>query len=495
MSRLEQPARASWHEMFRRKDTEQQPSMWIATSDLPWTPANAFYQRLDRALARSGFGEAVRALCEPFYETDERVGGRPGIDPEVYLKMQMVGFFEGLASERAIAARCSDSLSIRQFLHYALHEATPDHSSLTVIRQRLAPEVYEQVFGLILLALKKNKLLKGKRLAIDASVLEANAALRSLEHRLTGEAYGDYVKKLAAAAGVDVTNAAAVARFDRKRPGRKTSNDDWQNPHDPDAKIGRTKRGTTRMVYKPEHLVDLDTGAIVDVDVRPGDEHDTAALRERILAAEERMNTAVGDPPTTASIEFVAADKGYYKVDELTALHEEQIKTAISDPIDNRRVDKLDDPQRAAVRAAKRTVRSKTGKALLSRRGELLERSFQHVLDCGAARRTTLRGRGNIRKRYLIQAACANLSLLMRTLTGLGTPKQALAASQILIAELCCTLLRRFHVLNARISVRIDRLERYMFDSWLLESLATEISRHPRPALSHMNGIPTSTVC
>lgn len=420
--------------MFRQKDPERQPSMWIATSDLPTTPANTFYERLDRALNKFGFGKAVRELCEPFYESDTSVGGRPGIDPEVYFKMLMIGFFENLASERAIATRCADSLSVRAFLHYALHEPTPDHSSLTRIRQRLAPAVFQQVFGWILMALKKNKLLKGKRLAIDASVLEANASLRSLEHRLTGEAYSAYVTKLAEAAGVDPTNTAAVRRFDKKRPGRKTSNDEWQNAHDPDAKVGRTKRGNTRMVYKPEHLVDLDTGAIVDVDVRPGDEHDTAELTDRVLAAEERMNTALGEPEDTARIEILVTDKGYYKVTELTALQEQGIKTAICDPIDNRRVDKLTKAERAAVRAAQRTVRSKTGKALLRRRGELAERSFQHVLDCGGARQTTLRGRENIRKRYLIQAMCANLSLLMRSVCGFGTPKQALAAARAIIA-------------------------------------------------------------
>lgn len=154
--------------MFRRKDEEMQPSLWIATSDLPVTRANAFYERLERALVKCGFGPAVRELCEPFYEGDARVGGRPGIDPEVYFKMLMIGFFENLGSERAIAARSSDSLSIREFLHYGLHERTPEHSSLTVIRQRLSAEVFEQVFGLILLALKKNKLLKGKRVALDA---------------------------------------------------------------------------------------------------------------------------------------------------------------------------------------------------------------------------------------------------------------------------------------------------------------------------------------
>jgi transposase len=267
--------------MFRRKDPDQQPSFWIPATELPSNPATAFYRRLDRALADAGFGDAVRELCEPFYETDRSRGGRPGIDPEVYFKMQMIGFFEGLPSERAIAARCADSLAVREFLHYELHEATPDHSSLTVIRKRLSSEVYEQVFGLVLKALRGNGLLKGRRLGIDASVMEANAALRSLEHRLTGDAYGEYVRKLAEAAGVDTSDPAEVRRFDKKRPGRKTSNDEWQNPRDPDAKIGRTKRGATRMIYKPEHVVDLETGAIVDADVRPGDDESVAQDRLR----------------------------------------------------------------------------------------------------------------------------------------------------------------------------------------------------------------------
>lgn len=444
--------------MFRRKAADPQASFWIATSELPATPAHTFYQQLDRALIATGFGDTVRALCAPFYESDASRGGRPGIDPEVYFKMQMIGFFENLASERAIAARCADSFSIRAVLHYALTEPTPDHSSLTVIRQRLSAGVYQEVFALVLRALKRHKLLKGKRLAIDASVLEANASLRSLEHRLTGEAYGEYVKKLAEAAGVNPTDAAAVRRFDRKRPGRKTSNAEWQNPHDPDAKVGRTKRGTTRMVYKPEHVVDLDTGAIIDADVRPGDEHDTKALVERVLEIEERLNTALGDEPQTAHIEVLVADKGYYKVTELVELQAVGIRTAMRDPIETRRVDRLSAAERAAVQAAGRTVRSQTGKALMRRRGELVERSFEHVLDCGGARRTTLRGRENIGKRYQLQAACANLSLLLRKLMGVGTMKQALAASRAVLDAMssalkalgtyCAALRLRRHLLS-----------------------------------------------
>jgi transposase len=357
----------------------------------------------------------VRELCEPFYANDAARGGRPGIDPEVYFKMQIVGFFANLESERAIAARCEDSLSIRAFLHYELHERTPDHSGLTVIRQRLSAEIFENVFGLVLKALEQHGLLKGKRLGIDASVLEANASLRSLEHRLTGDAYAGYVQKLAAASGVDTSDPAAVRRFDRKRPGRKTSNAEWQNPHDPDAKVGRTKRGATRMTYKPEHLVDLETGAIVDVDVRPGDEHDTAELAERLIEAEARVKRALGDPEDTKRVETVIADMGYFKTEEITLLQELGFETAVSDPLRNRRMDKLLESQRRALQAAEHLVSSASGKALLKLRAELVERGLQRVLACRGARRTTLRGRQNIRKRYMIQAACANISLLMRT--------------------------------------------------------------------------------
>ena len=428
--------------MFRRKDAAEQSSMWIATSDLPATPVNTFYQKLDRVLTETGFGNAVRELCQPFYVAEARRGGRPGIDPEVYFKMLMIGFFENLASERGIAARCADSLSIRQFLHYGLDEATPDHSSFTIIRQRLSAEVYDQVFGLILKALKEKKLLKGRRLGIDASVIEANASLASLEHRLTGEAYAEYVRRLAEAAGVDASDRAAVRRFDRKRPGRKTSNDEWQNPHDPDAKIGRTKRGATRMIYKPEHVVDLETGAIVDADVRPGDEHDTEDLTERLLAAEARMNAALGESKDTESMEVFVADKGYFKLDEISILQELGIGTVVSDPQPNRRLDKLSEGDLAALHAAQCAVQSPLGRQLARDRAEKVERSFEHVLDSGGARQTTLRGRENIRKRYLIQAACANLSLLMRHLIGVGTPKQALAVSQALSLALYSALLR-----------------------------------------------------
>ena len=423
--------------MFRKKTPAEAPALWIASSDLPTTAANSFYQKLDGVLAERQFGEHVRRLCALHYEMDARKGGQPGIDPEVYFKMLMVGFFENLTSERAIAARCADSLSIRAFLHYELTETPPHHSSFTVIRQRLPVAVYDKVFGLLVQALHEKKLLRGKQLAIDTSVLEANASLRSLEHRLTGEKYRQYVKRLAKAAGVDTSDPRAVRAFDRKRAGRKTSNKEWRNPHDPDAKVGPDKKGVTRMMYKPEHVVDLETGAIVDVDVKLGDEADAKDLTERVRAAEEGVNNALGESPGVARVEAVVGDMGYCDLDALVELQGIGIRTAIPDPVGNRQVAKLPEEKRHALRTAQRTLQSKSGQWLMRHRGEYCERSFVHVLDYGGARRTTLRGRENILKRYLVQAACLNLSILLRHLFGIGTLKQTWAAS----AEVMATLL------------------------------------------------------
>src|SRR3974390_1128592 len=253
--------------MFAKKKKAAQGELWVATHELPALAKAAFYSRLDETLESFGFADKVRALCAPAYKNTK--AGRPGIDPVVYLKMIMVGFFEDLPSERAIAARCADSIAIRSFLNYELDEHTPDHSSLTIIRQRLGLEVYQKVFTLCLQALQEHGLLRGKHLGIDASVMEANASLRALVNRNTTEQYWDYVKRLAAEQGIDPEDAAAVRKFDRQRPG-KGSNQDWENPHDPDAKIGPRKHGGTDMIYKPETVVDLNTGAGVQAEGQPG---------------------------------------------------------------------------------------------------------------------------------------------------------------------------------------------------------------------------------
>jgi transposase len=407
--------------VFAKKEKTGQPEFWIAAQDLPKSAKTTFYSKLQGTLDDLEFESKVRKICTPYYK--QTVLGRPGIDPVVYVKMIMVGFFEDLPSERAIASRCADSLAIRAFLKYELAENTPDHSSLSIIRQRLGLEVYQQVFQVMLQALQAHGLLRGRNIGIDSSVIEANASLRALVHRNTAEEYWDYVKRLAAAQGIDPEDAAAVRQFDRQRPG-KGSNQEWVNPHDPDAKIGRTKDGATDMTYKPEVVADLDTGAIVQAAVNPGDQADHQHLAGRVLEAQQNINVAQEQPANTLSIQTVTADKGYYVIPELEALQKEAIKTIISDPVGNRRLDKLPTEQQAAVRAARRAVKSERGKKLLARRGMHLERAFAHILDCGGARRTTLRGQENLNKRYKLAAMVYNLSQLMRLLFGFGTPKQ-----------------------------------------------------------------------
>jgi transposase len=421
-----------------------------------------FYLKLEETLESFGFAGKVRALCAPVY--DKRGVGRPGIDPVVYLKMIMVGFFEDLPSERAIAARCADSFSIRAFLKYELHERTPEHSSLTVIRQRLGLEIYESIFVLMLQALQEHGLLRGKNLGIDASVIEANASLRALVNRNTEEQYWDYVKRLAAQQGVDPDDTAAVRKFDRNRPG-KGSNAEWKNPHDPDAKIGRTKDGATDMIYKPEAVVDLDTGAIVQAQVQLGDEVDHQDMSVRILEAQQNINRAVGEELDVLTVQSATSDKGYYAVNELQSLQREGIRTIISDPIDNRRLDKLEPAEKKAVLAARRSVKSKSGKELLRRRGMHIERSFAHILDCGGMRRATLRGWENLNKRYKLAAAFYNLSQLMRKLFGFGTPKQLAALGRLFFIQLSWLL--------ALPSLMLKRIA-YYADLWL-DQISKEI--------------------
>ena len=438
--------------MFSAKKKAAQSEFWIPADQVVNSAKSGFYAKLEETLESFRFGAKVRALCAPAY--DKSGVGRPGIDPVVYLKMIMVGFFEDLPSERAIAARCADSMSIRAFLKYELNEKTPEHSSFTVIRQRLGLEIYERIFTLTLQALREHGLLRGKNLGIDSSVIEANASLRALVHRNTEEQYWDYVKRLAAESGIDPEDSAAVRKFDRHRPG-KGSNQEWVNPYDPDAKIGRTKDGATDMIYKPEVVVDLDTGAIVQAQVHPGDQADHKEMATRVLEAQQNINEAAGETLDTLTVNSVTSDKGYYAVNELQALQQEDIRTVIADPIDNRRLDKLEPDEKKAVQAARRSTKSTSGKDLLRRRGMHIERSFAHILDCGGMRRTTLRGWENLNKRFKLAAAIYNLSQLMRKLIGIGTPKQLAARGRLLFLQLTYLLAVIARIVHQYTSARI----------------------------------------
>jgi transposase len=411
-----------------------QPELFVPSVRLVQPATSSFYVKLETTLDSFGFADQVRTLCAPAYSATGR--GRPGVDPAVYFKMLMIGFFENISSERGIAERCSDSISIRFFLGYDLTQSTPDHTTLSVIRDRLGEETYQKVFVMMLCALQEHGLIKGRNVGIDASVIEANAALKSLVNRDTEEAYWDYVRRLAIENGVDPKDSDAVRQFDRKRP-KKMSNDDWKNPYDPDAKIGPTKAGAIDMIYKPEHTVDLDTGAILQAEVRLGHEADQKDLALHVLQAQENINQAQERPADSLTIQSATADKGYYAVMEMSQLQQEGIRTVISDPIKNRKPENLTPQEATTVRNAKRSACSESGKKLLKKRGMHLERSFAHLLDAGGARRTTLKGLENLNKRFKVAAAIYNLSQLMRKLWGVGTPKQWAAGVKTLGWILC----------------------------------------------------------
>ena len=417
--------------MFEERDAEasKQEEFWVEKRQLPAVKAGTFYRRLDETLCEIGFAEKVRELCRPSYKAASS-GSRPGIDPAVYFKMLMIGFFENLPSERAIASRREDSLSLRAFLGYDLSETTPDHSSLSVIRTRLGVEVYQGALEIVLSGLYEHGLLKGRHLGIDSSVIEANASLRELQSRNTEEAYWEYVKRLAAEAGIDPDDTKAVRRFDKKRKGRKTSNEDWVNPHNPDAKVGRTKDGACDMIYQPEHLTDLESGAIIHAEVRTGDCRDSEELSGRVMEGCGTLSEVCDDPMQEKVGRSLTTDEGYFSVEEVCALQGEGMRTVMGDPHESRRnKDKQCKVTRQTLSKAKRAVKSKSGKALLKKRGEHLERSFAHVLDHGGLRRATLRGVENLTKRQIAAAMTYDLSLLMRKVFGYGTPKQWAAQS------------------------------------------------------------------
>jgi len=407
-----------------------QPELFVPAARLVQPATSSFYAKLEQTLESFGFSRQIRELCAAAYSDSTR--GRPGVDPAVYFKMLMIGFFENIPSERGIAERCSDSISVRFFLGYDLTQATPDHSTLSVIRDRLGEDTYQAVFLVMLSALQEHGLLKGRNVGIDTSVIEANASLKSLVNRDTQEVYWEYVQRLASENGVDPKNVEAVRQFDRKRP-KKMSNDDWENPHEPDAKIGPTKTGAIDMIYKPEHTVDLDTGAILQAEVRLGHEADHKGLAVHVLQAQVNINVAQDRPADSLTIQSATTDKGYHAVNELSQLQQEGIRTVVSDPIKNRDLDKLSPEEAKAVSAARRSAGSESGKQLLKKRGMHLERSFAHVLDAGGARRTTLRGLENLNKRFKATAAIYNLSQLMRALWGVGTPKQWVAGVKPLV--------------------------------------------------------------
>jgi len=401
-----------------RRKREQQEA-WVATTELPRSPGHPFYKKLNSLLAEAGFDAWLEQLCAPYYADGQ---GRQSIPPGVYFRMILVGYFEGLASQRGIAWRCCDSRSLSEFLGYGPTEETPDHSSLSRIHQRLPQEVHEAMFNFVLALAAEKQLLDGKTVAVDSTMLEANAAMKSIERRDTGEGWKEYLRRLAAEAGLENPTDEDLRRFDKKRPDKKVSNDDWQSPSDPDSRIAKMKDGRTHLAYKAEHVVDLKTDLVLAAVVYEANRGDAETLAESVVQAQK--NVIQSDSP--ANIHEVVADKGYHSAETLALLSGPcELRTYIPEPKRKARWKWRERPaeQQAAVTGNGRRVRGMRGKRLQRWRSELTERSFAHVCETGGSRRCWLRTLAKVSKRYLLQAAARNLGLVMRRLFGMGTPR------------------------------------------------------------------------
>ena len=407
-----------------KQKPEAQDSLWVETASLPAAPGHPFYSRLNEVLSKHGFDRFCEERCRKFY-ADKM--GRPSIAPGVYFRMLLVGYFEGIDSERGIAWRAADSLALRGFLGLELTDDVPDHSSVSRTRRLVELETHTEVFTWVLTVLAKEKLLKGKTIGVDATTLEANAALKSIVRRDTGESYEEFLTRLAQASGIETPTRADLAKLDRKRP-HKGSNDDWEHPHDPDARIAKMKDGRTHLAHKLEHGVDMDTGAVVGVTLPAADEGDTTTLPFTIEEVEEQLERVAEDEDAKRkmhdkSMSELVVDKGYHSNDTLVDLTDQGIRTYASEPDRGRRKWAQDPEAKEAVYANRRRIRGERGKRLMRKRGEFLERTFAHTLETGAMRRVHLRHRDNILKRLLLHYAAFNLSLVMRKHLGRGTPR------------------------------------------------------------------------
>lgn len=404
-----------------RRQRHRQETMWLASEELPRTAGHVFYDRVNKVLAEHGFDDFAEKACQSFYA---ETMGRPGLAPGIYFRMQLVGYFEGIDSERGMAWRCADSLSLREFIGVGLTGAVPDHSTVSRTRRLIDLETHASVFTWMLGVLAQHGLVDGKTVGVDASTLEANAAMRSIVRRDTGESYTEFLEGLARASGIETPTRQDLARLDRHRP-KKGSNQEWEHPDDPDAVITKMKDGRTHLAHKVEHVVDLKTGAVLAVTVQAANSGDTTTLTETLIEVAAQMETleSITDGIRKDRLTELVADKGYHSNDTLTPLRAGGVRTYISEPARGRRKWIGKSEEQKAVYANRRRIRGNRGKDLLRQRGMMLERPFAHCLETGGLRRVFLRGRANILKRVLVHYAAFNLSLILRQHLGKGTPR------------------------------------------------------------------------
>jgi transposase len=434
------------------KRRREQQEMWVATPDLPKSPGHVFYQNLNGLLEEAGFDRLLEELCRPYYAEEV---GRPGIPPGVYFRMLLVGYFEGITSQRGIAWRCSDSLSLRDFLGLAPTVASPDHSSLTRVRDRLPYEVHEAVFRLVLAIANEKHLLRGKTVAVDSTTLEANAAMKSIVRRETGEDWRQYLTGLMREAGLIENEQEPTdeerRRFDKQRKDKRVSNAEWTSPTDPDSRIAKMKDGTTHLAYKAENVVDLDSDLVLAAEVYHADQADSQTLVDSVIEAQTHLTEAGLEP----AIEEVVGDKGYHAAPTLELADDLDFRTYIPEPKHSRKRRWTNKPasQRRAVSNNRRRMARAKGKALQRKRSEYVERTFAHLCETGGARRTWLCGIEKVRKRWMIHAAARNLGVILRRCFGIGSARQFQGARG-LAAAMQIALLTALHYL-ARVPTAI----------------------------------------
>ena len=409
--------------MGKRKSHQQQP-LFIAAADLARSPAHPFYAKLNEVLAGWKFDKVVEGLCAKFYE--EKIG-HPSLAPGKYFRLLLIGYFEGIDSERGIAWRCADSLSLRAFVGYALDEKSTEHSTISRTRRLIDVETHKEVFQWVLKVLADYNLVSGKTVGVDATTLEANAAMRSIVRKDTKQNYQEFLTELAEASGIETPTREDLAKLDRKRKN-KASNEDWENPHDPDAKIAKMKDGSTHLAHKAEHAVDMESGAVLAVTLQGADQGDPTTLIETIVAATQNLRAVSDDVRVEDKLHEnwmseVVADKGYHSNGSMTDLEEMNIRSYVSEPDRGRRNWTDKGEEQRAVYANRRRIKGDRGKRLMCQRGEKVERSFAHNYETGAMRRTHLRHHDNIAKRLLIHVGGFNLGMVMRKLIGTGKPR------------------------------------------------------------------------
>jgi transposase len=408
-----------------KRSKQRQGQLWVEAKRMAKGPGHPFYGRLNQLLSQNDFDSYVEEVCQRFYA---KVMGRPSLPPSVYFRLMLIGYFEGIDSERGIAWRVADSLTLREFLGYEPMDTPPNHSTISRNRRLIDQTAHQEVFTWVLAVLAREGLLRGQTLGVDATTLEANAALRSIVRRDTREGYQEYLEGLAKSSGIETPTREDLARIDRKRE-KKGSNQEWMHPYDPDAKITKMKDGRTHLAHKAEHAADMETGAIVAVTLQPADRGDTASIEVTLEEAQAVLSDVAEDSESAKHLgeevmSEVVADKGYHSNAVLLAQAKLGIRTYIAEPKRGRRNWQGQPSAKKAVYANRRRMRGHRGKRLMRQRGELIERSFAHSFETGGMRRTHLRHHPNILKRLLIHTAGFNLSLVMRKHWGIGKPRR-----------------------------------------------------------------------